>query len=1193
MEWTQIGPAPLEIDAEQNYQGNGPDSGEVADIAIDPRGGTDKVIFVATESGGMWQSTDGGQTWTTTFDHNASLSMGAVVLDPANPSIVYAGTGNPTNTGFFKGVGVYKSTDDGQTWTLTPMSAGFGGVSIVRMVMPATNVLVVGTQGGVTVSTDGGGSFTIPTINGVTNSQINDLHLDPATPTTIYASVKGAGIFRSTNSGATWGPNLFSTQNGSPLDNTTNPNFTPGFISFAQTKTPNNNTIYASVQNVNASAANPKWGLFVYSNSSALWTKAAGGGNPSNNCGQCGYDQTIGVDPLDGTVVYLGFVDMWASTNSGGSFSEIGHNQVHNDHHALTFSPHLAGATAGQVPFWDGSDGGVALATSQGGTFTAANGPIPGAGTAIASNLFRNIDIGRGSTSNAKYTYGGMQDTGTGTFNGNSDTPTTWHLHIDGDGAGVAVDPCNPAHAVIMDDGCLQVTTDGGGSYNGASLAGGSNPGGPGFSFGNTFAFDQVCTSGTDNTVFAAVVNYATAPSPGQGCFGSGTQTYSLYRSTNGGSNYSSVANGLTQQVNAIATVKIDPNLVWIGLSDGNLQLSTNAQAGSPTFAAPAAQPPQAGVDPVTAVAIDPNNTQNVVVTYAGTCGATCNNNPNKHVYMTSNGGASWTDIGGTVGGGLNNLPDLPVNAVVIDPNTQPHTIIVGNDAGVLETVDQGNTWQVLGLGMPNVDVVALALDPSVTPEVLRAGTFGRSTFELDAPTTGLISITSNLNFGSVCKGSASSAKLQIFNVGTEDLHISSFKLISGSSDFSIIAGPATPVTIPAGEEIEYTIGFNPTGNGSESAVFRINSDDPNTPVLTLTASGTVGSGKIVLTGNTSFGDTCAGSSQQPITVANVGTCDLHVTSATTCSDFTIENNPFPATISHDFSLPLTIEFTPTTPGPKNCTLTVSSDDPNNHTATLPLSANAPAANLNIPPSLAFPPTVVQNLGACTSRLPFPISNDGQCPVTIDSVVVGGTNAADYSLLGLPSTPITIEAGHILGEGDLNAVFAPLTPLSRTDLGSITVTYHDATTSSTIAPASPMCGEGVETGIRVLVTVGGVPVSQVYRMVLSGQVSPVAPADITAAAKKAKAPPKPKKIKYKKLDTQYFLNLQTVPAGPAPCPQIQYHREYGTVSNPIQLQTGSYQLTVSIVNSGGHLVNQTINFDLNTCDFNKNILVQY
>src|SRR5208283_2061590 len=102
----------------------------------------------------------------------------------------------------------------------------------------------------------------------------------------------------------------------------------------------------------------------------------------------------------------------------------------------------------------------------------------------------------------------------------------------------------------------------------------------------------------------------------------------------------------------------------------------------------------------------------------------------------------------------------------------------------------------------------------------------------------GKIAVTANLAFGSVCKGSAPTRKVQIFNVGTEPLHISSFLRTGGSTDFSIISGPATPVTIAAGDEIDYLIAFTPTGSGAESATFQISSDDPNTPTTTLTATG-------------------------------------------------------------------------------------------------------------------------------------------------------------------------------------------------------------------------------------------------------------------------------------------------------------------------------------------------------------------
>ena len=62
VQWTQIGPAPLQINAEKNSQGAGPDSGQLVDIAIDPRGSSDQTIYIATGSGGIWKSEDAGTT---------------------------------------------------------------------------------------------------------------------------------------------------------------------------------------------------------------------------------------------------------------------------------------------------------------------------------------------------------------------------------------------------------------------------------------------------------------------------------------------------------------------------------------------------------------------------------------------------------------------------------------------------------------------------------------------------------------------------------------------------------------------------------------------------------------------------------------------------------------------------------------------------------------------------------------------------------------------------------------------------------------------------------------------------------------------------------------------------------------------------------------------------------------------------
>jgi hypothetical protein len=79
-----------------------------------------------------------------------------------------------------------------------------------------------------------------------------------------------------------------------------------------------------------------------------------------------------------------------------------------------------------------------------------------------------------------------------------------------------------------------------------------------------------------------------------------------------------------------------------------------------------------------------------------------------------------------------------------------------------------------------------------------------------------------------------------------------------------------------------------------------------------------------------------------------------------------------------------------------------------------------------------------------------------------------------------------------------------------------------------------------------------------------------------------------------RLDTQdQAMDLPLVTVIPAaPCEPFQYHREYGTVSNPIQLLPGSYQVTVSAIINGKHK-SKTVAFDLDTCDFNANIVVGF
>lgn len=684
--WIQIGPSPLTVDAGDGTNGQGPDAGVVRDISIASGGTVDQTIFVATDNGGIWRTQNNGATWQAKTDFMPSLCMGSVALDQSNLNIVYAGSGNEANQGYFKGAGLYKSIDGGENWTVLGANI-FTNVAINRIVPAPNNVLLLGTSSGVYRSIDGGANFgnnppNFNNLNSIIAGDVTDLDLDTASGTTIYASIGSTGVFKSTDSGASFLPanNLFTTANGSPLS--------AGFayVAFAQSTQPNNQTMYVNV----ASAAGPA-GIYKSVNAGASWTKL-----PINTGDlevvQAGYAQTVGVDPQDANRAYVGGRALYMTTNGWStgvnSSNRIDLQKVHADQHALVFSPSTHWSGGAPTRIYNGSDGGIATTANGGSTWTLLNGPAncQGPNTALATVLFRQIDIGRGSTSNNAYTYGAAQDLGISAHNPNCPA-TPWHigLSVGGDGWSVAVDPSNGANAIVLTGGYFR-TGDGGANW--AGTAAGLTP----------ITNRPILWDPTGGSYVYALVNNQ------------------LFRSTDSGANFSSIrtfAVASQAVMTVINMANTDANTIWVGGSDGTVWHTSNAIQGTsatwtqtPVTGAPAGQP-------VTGIAVDPGTRSQAVVTYS-----------NGRVFVTLDNGATWSSISGSLGASR-------ANAVVVDPNTTPHSVIVATESGVRRTLDLGVSWQAAGVGLPNVFCSSLALDASAFPSLLRVGTYGRSAFEL------------------------------------------------------------------------------------------------------------------------------------------------------------------------------------------------------------------------------------------------------------------------------------------------------------------------------------------------------------------------------------------------------------------------------------------------------------------------------
>jgi photosystem II stability/assembly factor-like uncharacterized protein len=694
--WVQIGPQPLRIDQYQVNQGTGPNSGEVVDLAIDPGGSSDQTVYIATNDGGIWKTTDGGSTWAFLTDTGCpdamtqcpSLSMGAVALSHAGT--VFAGTGNPFDGGglFTKGVGIYRSRDGGTTWTIVSADI-FKDHSINRIVsvLPfgegEAEVLLVATDVGLFRSIDDGDHFgnNPPTYDNkqpVLGGNITDLKQDTGSAhlrdlNTVYAAVEGIGIFKSTDIGVTFPVNLLK-----------NLGVNFSYITFTQSTRPNNNRFYANL----ASDRDNYLGLYRSDDHGANWTSKFALNLPST-C-QCEYDLTIGVDPQDQDRLYVGFQELYLSTNGGFSFTffPVTRKQVHHDHHALYFSPSRHWGSP-PTRLWVGTDGGVASSTDGGTTWSNLN-------ETIATNLFKHIDIGRNSAKNVGYTYGGMQDAGTAEhrpdFDGNN-----WHAGQTGDGSGVGVDPKTPTIAHGAATGHYTYTSNGGDNWS--------------------------LTNSPLNTLPSAW-RFAIDPNDGSNIFAATSikdgfyAGPDLYRWKKGNIFAYSYLASFAPGIQSMANTPINSDLLWLGLTDGSMERCDMLLSEIMCDKIPDPSGTGKKVSGIFIVLTDPNDIgkDRVIAVYEGFSGM-----PGKHVYYTKDSGHSWMNISNT-------LPDLPTHSVY-------GSGAISNDAGVMFTNDLGSTWKVLGAVLPMVDSTQLA--GSTCPPVLRLGTYGRSVWELRAEETG------------------------------------------------------------------------------------------------------------------------------------------------------------------------------------------------------------------------------------------------------------------------------------------------------------------------------------------------------------------------------------------------------------------------------------------------------------------------
>ncbi|MBN1950392.1 MAG: T9SS type A sorting domain-containing protein [Bacteroidales bacterium] len=187
------------------FRGPGNVSGRTREVIIDRTDPGYNTWYAAAASGGVWKTTNAGQSWTNLTNDLVNLATNSLVVAPSDPDIIYIGTGEGYGGfGMVSGNGIFKSINGGQSWSQlesTRENENFRWINKILIDESDANHIIVATNEGIFNSSDGGLSWVISYSKGYA---VQDLKANPLNSSTIYAALNRLGIIKSYDSGASW-----------------------------------------------------------------------------------------------------------------------------------------------------------------------------------------------------------------------------------------------------------------------------------------------------------------------------------------------------------------------------------------------------------------------------------------------------------------------------------------------------------------------------------------------------------------------------------------------------------------------------------------------------------------------------------------------------------------------------------------------------------------------------------------------------------------------------------------------------------------------------------------------------------------------------------------------------------------------------------------------------------------------------
>lgn len=670
------------------------------------------IVYVGTATGGIWKTTNGGISWEPQFDKQSVSTIGDLALAPSDPSILWAGTGEPNNRQSSSwGDGIYKSTDAGKTWAKMGLEETR---HIGRVVIHPTNpnTVYVAALGhlwgpnhdrGVYKTSDGGKTWTQSLyINDDTG--VSDIAMDPDSPETLYAAAyerrrtpygfNGGGthgaIYKTTDGGATWR----KLTKGLPYESGGD----VGRIGLDIYRR-NPNIVYAEIQHA-------KGGIFRSEDKGETWTKMSGT-NPRPS-----YYSQIRIDPNNDLRIWVLGAPMSFSEDGGKTFTTRRVSKIHGDFHAMWINP------ANSNHMIVGSDGGIYWSYDSGRTWDFVNTIPLGQFYEIGLDMQKPYHVCGGLQDNASWC-GPSQTLG-------PDGPTNddWVRIVRGDGFYAQIDPTdsNTVYSESQDGHLLRRNMK---TLEARSIMPYAREGEAPYRFQWN---SPIVISGFDHNTIYYGGNF-------------------VFKSTNRGDSWTKLGGDLTTGVErnklaimgkvpdkdtlsradgvqhyptitSISESPVSGKVLWAGTDDGNLQVTRD---GGQTWKNVVARVP--GVPKGTYVSRVVASRGAEGTAYAAFDGHRADDY-NVYVFMTSDYGETWRSIS-------NGIPKNAGSVHVIREHPKNQNLLfVGTEFGLFASWDRGATWWPFKQNLPTVPVYDIAIHPRDNDLVV--ATHGRSIWILD-----------------------------------------------------------------------------------------------------------------------------------------------------------------------------------------------------------------------------------------------------------------------------------------------------------------------------------------------------------------------------------------------------------------------------------------------------------------------------